>query len=171
MSIIAQLPINPNGSRVRYPVKRFSAPFVGGFYDFGAAGNTNTDLLLIKLSPSSVYVMERINFFANVKDSDWLEGMDTEATFPNFVCSFKFNKSTSVWPEPVRCVNYIDNEEQVVFFRTSRRDEQLLITFSGRVKQTAGMVGINPLLAQVNFTIYEVTDSEWVKKFIAGTAT
>ena len=66
MSLIAQIPINPHGSRVRYPVKRFSAPFVAGAYDFDQVGNT--DLLLYSLSPSSVYCMERINFFANVSE-------------------------------------------------------------------------------------------------------
>lgn len=168
MSIIAKIPINPNGSRVRYPVKRFSAPFVAGGYDFGGAGTLNAGLLLYDLSPSSVYIMERINFFANVAESDWLGGMGAEATFPNFVCTMKYEKSASIWPEPIRCVNYIDNEEQVVFFRTSRKDEQLLITFSGVVTQTPGMVGVDPLLCQVNFTMYEITDQAWCTAFIEG---
>lgn len=164
MSLVAQIPINPNGSRVRYPVKRFSAPFGAGTYNFAQVGNT--DVLLYKLSASSVYCMERINFYANVSEADWLEGMGAEATFPAFTVRFQHSPDVSIWPEPVRCVNYIDNEEQLVFFRTTRQDDNLLITFTGLVNQVAGMVGTDPLLAQVNFTMYEITDQPWIEKFI-----
>lgn len=164
MAVIAEIPINPNGCRVRYPVKRFSAPFGAGIYDFDQAANTN--VLLYDLSPHSVYLMERINFFANISEADWLGGMGAQDTFPAFVVNLKYSKAASLWPEPVRCVNYIDNEEQLVFFRTTRDDDQLLITFNGQVTQVAGSVGVDPLLAQVNFTMYEITDQHWIEKFI-----
>lgn len=164
MSVVAQIPINPNGVRVRYPVKRFSAPFVGGQYDFNQPGNT--DQLLYTLAPESVYLMERINFAANVSEADWLGSMASEADFPGFVVNLKSDQSASLWPEKVRCVNYKSNAEQLVFFRTTQKADQLLITFDGIVNQVPGMVGVDPLLAQVNFTMYEITNQPWIREFI-----
>lgn len=164
MSIIERIPTNPNGSRVRYPVKRFSAPFALGQYDFAQAGNT--DVVLTKLQANSIYCIERINFFAQVAEGVWLESMDTEVNFPAFRLHYQNDDSNSIYPEPVRCVNYLDNAEQLIFFWSTREEENLLITFSGIVNQVAGMVGIDPLLAEVNFTMYQITDQAWNKAFI-----
>lgn len=164
MAIIERIPVNPNAVRVRYPVKRFSAPLVAGQYDFGIAANT--DVNLFRLQANSVYLIERINFFAQAAEADWLESMDTEANFPRFTLHYEFDNANSQFPEPVRCVNYIDNAEQLVFFRNTREQENLLISFAGVVNQVAGMVGLDPLLAEVNFTIYQVTDEAWIRKFI-----
>jgi len=164
MSIIERIPVNPNAVRVRYPVKRFSAPFAAGQYDFAQAGNTNQ--LLLTLQANSVYLIERINFFAEADEADWLRSMDTEANFPAFRVHYLNDDANSLYPEPVRCVNYIDNAEQLVFFWTTREDESLLISFSGIVNQVAGMVGVDPLLAEVNFTLYQITDQPWNKRFI-----
>lgn len=164
MSIIERIPTNPSGSRVRYPVKRFSAPFAAGQYDFNQAGNT--DLVLTRMQANSIYCIERINFFAQAAEADWLESMDTEVNFPSFRLHFLNDDSNSIYPEPVRCVNYLDNAEQLIFFWSTREREDLLITFAGIVNQVAGMVGFDPLLAEVNFTMYQITDEAWNKAFV-----
>lgn len=164
MAIIERIPVNPQAVRVRYPVIRFSAPFAAGQYDFAQPGNT--DQVLLPLEANSVYLIERINFFAQVAEADWLLSMDTAANFPAFKLHYQNDDANSLYPEPVRCVNYIDNAEQLVFFWTTREDENLLISFSGIVNQVAGMVGIDPLLAEVNFTLYQVTDQKWNLNFI-----
>jgi len=164
MAIIAQIPINNNSTRVRYPVFRFSAPLGAGIYDFNIAGNT--DQLLMPLQSNSVYLIERINFFAQAGEADWLESMRTPADFPAFTLRYQNESANSIFPEPVQCVNFVDNLEQLVFFRTTRDRENLLISFTGIVNQVAGMVGLNPLLTEVNFTIYQITDETWIKKFI-----
>jgi hypothetical protein len=166
MALIERIPVNPNSVRVRYPVVRFSAPFFAGQYDFGQAGNTGQ--LVLAMQANSVYCLERINFFAQVSESAWLESMDTAANFPAFALQYEKDSNTPIFPEPVRCVNYIDNAEQLVFFRSTRESERLMISFSGVVNQAADMVGIDPLLAQVNFTLYQVTDDSWNDRFIDG---
>jgi hypothetical protein len=110
--------------------------------------------------------MERINFFANVAEAAWLEGMDTQANFPAFRLHYQNDSAASIYPEPVQCVNYLDNGEQLVFFYTTREGENLLISFSGIVNQVAAMVGIDPLLAETNFTIYQIIDEAWNRAFI-----
>lgn len=164
MAIIERIPVNPKGTRVRYPAKRFSAPFAAGQYNFNQPGNT--DQVLMTLQANSVYLIERINFFAAVGVADWLESMDTEVNFPAFTLRFKKSFNDSIYAEPVRCVNYIDNGEQLVFFNSTREQDQLLITFSGIVNQVAGMVGLDPLLVETNFTIYQITDQKWNAMFL-----
>lgn len=164
MAIIERIPVNPNGVRVRYPVKRFSAPFAAGQYDFNQAGNQ--DIPILPLANNSIYLIERINFFAGIAEATWLESMDTEANFPFFKLHLLKSPATSIFPEPIRCVNYIDNAEQLVFFRSLQKDDTLLITFGGIINQVAASVGIDPMLAEVNFTLYQVINEEWAKKFI-----
>lgn len=164
MAIIEKIPVNPNAVRVRYPVKRFSAPFAAGQYDFNQPGNQNQ--LLLPMQANSVYLIERISFFAQAAESDWLLSMDTEANFPAFRLHYQFDDAHSLYPEPVRCVNYVDNAEQLVFFFSTRENENLLISFSGIVNQVPGMVGTDPLLAEVNFTLYQITDEAWNRRFI-----
>jgi hypothetical protein len=164
MPIVATIPTNPNASRVRYPVRRFSAPFSLGQYDFNQAGNRN--VVLMPLQSNSVYVITAINFFSNAREPDWLEGMGAQADFPAFRLHFENEDGNSIYPEPIQCVNFIDGGEQLSYFRTGRESENLLITFTGLVNQVAGMVGIDPLLAEVNFTIYQILDAKWIKKFI-----
>ena len=164
MSIQVKIPLNPNAVRVRYPVKRFSAPFVAGQYNFAQAGNT--DQLLLRMQANSVYLIERINFFAQAGEADWLLSMDTEPNFPAFRVHYRFDDAVQLFPEPVRCVNFMDDVEQSVFFYSTRENEELLISFTGIVNQVPAMVGIDPLLAEVNFTIYQVVNEKWNKQFI-----
>lgn len=164
MAIIEQIPVNPNAVRVRYPVNRFSAPFLAGQYDFAQAGNTLQTVM--KLASNSVYCLERVSFFANVAESDWLNSMDTVANFPRFRFKYQNSSGQSIFPEPVRCINYVDNAEQLVFFWTTRESDVLQITFEGKVNQVPGMVGVDPLLCEVNFTIYQIVDRDWITGFI-----
>jgi hypothetical protein len=164
LSITEHIPVNPNSTRVRYPVKRFSAPLLLGAYNYGIPANT--DQLLLKMQANSVYLLERFSFFAQSSESDWLESMGAEIDFPSYRIHYRYDDSNSLLAEPVRCVNYVDNAEQLVFFRSTREGEELLISFSGIVNQVAGMVGLDPLLCQVNFTLYQVTDSHWITRFI-----
>lgn len=164
MSILAKI---PRDSRVRYPVARFSAPFAAGVYNFSIPANENV-VLLAPMQVSTVYLIERINFFANVPEGVWLESQDTIANYPNFRLHFLNSPSESLYPEPVRCVNYIDNGEQLIWYASTRSDESLLISFAGLVNQVPATVGIPTLFAQVNFTIYQVQNAEWIELFNRG---
>ncbi len=92
--------------------------------------------------------------------------MDVQANFPGFRLHKEFDSSDSIYPEPVQCVNYMDGIEQLVYFRTLRESDNLLISFGGVVNQVAGMVGVNPLLAEVNFTMYQITDQKFIRHYL-----
>lgn len=153
-------------TRVRYPVKRFSAPLLAGQYNFGIAGNADQQFLAMQ--EDSVYVISSLNFFAQASESDWLLSMDTEANFPKFNLRTQSSNIAGVYAEPVRCVNYRRDTEQLLFVYSEKKDENLLISFSGIVNQVPGMVGTDPLLAEVNMTIYQVFDVPWVTNYKNG---
>lgn len=163
MSVIERIPLNNRASRVRYPPLRFAAPFLAGQYNFNQAANT--DALLMKMSSNSLYLITAFSFFANVADSAWLESMDTKANFPAYRLRFKNGSAPSIFPDPIQCVNYVDNAEQLVYFDSGRKDEELLITFGGIINQVPAMVGQATIYAEINFTIYQITDEAFIREY------
>lgn len=163
MSIISKI---PDDSRVRYPVARFRSDDLNGLgqYDWETAGNTNV-LLLEALVPTSVYLLERIAFFANVSEAAWLESMLTPADFPRVSVRLDGVSGHSIFGDPFRCVNYVDNNEQLIYFKGLQTRANLVATMYGAVGQVPDMVGKLNLLGQINFTVYEIVNREWIKTF------
>jgi hypothetical protein len=172
MSISEYLPTRPGSVKPRFPVKRFQAVFDGGLgiYDFNATGVAafNKNQVLIPINTNSIYLIERQSFYANVSESAWLEAMGAEADFPFFSLHFEKSAAKQVLEEPVWCVNFLDAVEQVSYYRTANTADNLLISFGGQVGQSFPMVGVDPVLAEVNFTIYQITDDKWCKDFLKG---
>lgn len=163
MSIISKIPDN---SRVRYPVVRFQSDPLDAMaqYNWANAGNLRVPLIS-EMTPANVYLIERISFFANVAESDWLESMMTAADFPRIALQFDRIGGASIYGEPFRCVNFIDNNEQLIYFKPQQKNDVMAASMFGKVQQVAGMVGKLTLLAQVNFTVYEITDKAWINLF------
>ncbi len=163
MSIISRIPDN---SRVRYPVVRFVSDNLDelGQYGWENAGNTLAPLMA-EMSASNVYLIERVSFFANVAEAEWLASMLTPADFPRVAIQFNRIGGASIYAEPFRCVNYVDNNEQLLYFMPLQNGDVLAATMFGRVNQTQEMIGSVNLLAQMNFTVYEITDRNWINLF------
>jgi len=149
----------PPKARVRKPQKRFFANFLAGDYDFNQTWNT--EQLVIKLDNNSVYLISRSKFSANIDEGVWLEGLKTEDEFPRYILQKKLKKGLSIYAEPSRCLNYDDDAEEMTYFQTSQKDDELLITFLGVQEQTAAMGFINPLITQVSFIIYQINQADW----------
>lgn len=163
MSVITKLPDN---ARVRYPIARFVSKDlnVASDYDFEDAANTDV-LLMDKLNAGSLYLMERINFFAAAVESDWLKASRTAANFPRVTVRFSGIGGASIFGDPFRCVNYVDNSESLIWMRPTQVNSNLLASMYGKVHQVAGMVGELNLVAQINFTVYEITNRKWIETF------
>lgn len=163
MSIINHIPDN---SRVRYPVARFVSSNLDGFgrYVWENAGNTKVTLMT-DLNANHVYLVERVSFYANVAEADWLESMITPVDFPRIPIAFNRVGGASIYAEPFRAVNYVDNNEQLLYFQALQPEDILVASMFGQVQQTAGMVGKLNLIAQINFTMYEITDRKWIEAY------
>ncbi len=164
MSIISKIPDN---SRVRYPVARFQSAGLDGLgqYEWGTAGNKDVPLM-DSMRPTSVYLIERVSFFANVLEGTWLESMLTPDDFPRISIKVKGVGGQSIFGDPFRCVNYVDNNEQLLYLQCVRPGDQLVATMYGKVLQVPAMAGMLNLLSEINFTAYEITDKDWVTTYM-----
>lgn len=159
MSVIAKIPDN---SRVRYPVAIFESAVLDGFGRYVWADVVSP--LMDDLIPASLYLVERIAFFANAAESDWLTSQITEVEFPRVTLGLR-DFPGAIYGNPFRAVNYQDNAEQLLYFRSPQAGDLLQATMEGSVQQVPGMVGNLTLRAQVNFTVYEITDNRWIETF------
>jgi len=163
MSIISRIPDN---SRVLFPSVLFtSADLDGdGNYSWETPGNTKVTLIET-LNQGHVYLIERASFTANVDLASWLESMLTVADFPRVSVQFPRIGGASIFGDPFRCVNYVENAEMLIYFEALQKGDSLAATMFGKVKQTSGMAGLLNLLAQINFTVYEITDKSWIQEY------
>lgn len=163
MSIISKI---PDDSRARYPVALFESSILdaAGDYNFENAGNTDVELM-DDVTPGAVYLIERINFFGNAIEGDWLEGMKTKVDFPRVSVRFSRVGGASIFADPFRGVNYVDNAESLIYFRTSQKGDTLVTSMFGKIAQVAGMVGKATLRAEINFSIYEIRNQKWISLF------
>ncbi len=163
MSVVIKIPDN---SRVRYPVVEFDSAALSGMaeYDFGVAANLDK-LLMDNVNAGSLYLISTISFFASAVEGDWLKSMKSAADFPRVTVRTSGVGGRSIFADPFRCVNYVDNCDQVIWILPPQKDVQILASMYGLINQVPGMVGSLSIRAQINFTVYEITDSQWIKTF------
>ncbi len=163
MSIITKL---PDDARVRFPVVRFVSSDLdaGSDYKFENAGNKDV-LLMDNLNAGSLYLVERVNFFAGVSETDWLKSAKTANDYPRVAVRFSGLGGASIFGDPFRCVNYVDNSELLIWLRPTQKGSKLLASMFGTIHQVGGMVGELNIDAQINFTIYEINNARWIETF------
>lgn len=163
MALILQL---PPGSQFYQPLVRFTAtfnaPLVGG-YDWNVAGNTGVPFQLIR--KNQLYLIERYSFSATIAEGDFFQAVTTVPTL-----SVRIPRETDkqIYPTPIPLVNYVDGLETLIY-AFSNEDQQLEATFRGQLNQTAPLVGVPTITAQVQFNIYEVKNKDWIENFLGRT--
>lgn len=163
MSIPLKIPIN---SQPSITGNIFSAAFnvpTLNRYDFtNTAANQNVNVL--QLEKWAVYVIERINFAANIPQGEYLEAIDTAGGLPDFQLSTTASNQ-QIFPNRQPLINYVDNLEVIQVFRTQQDNDFLRVSFRGLFAQTAALVGVGTLYAFLQMNIYKIQDVEWIQKF------
>lgn len=154
----------PSDARVRYPVARFRGLFNAGQYNFNDPINENVNIL--EVNRQSIYLIERINFSATIDEGIWLSSQRGVEDYPNFRLDFEKSLSQSIYPEPVRALNYLDNAEQLIYFNSAKDGDILRLTFRGIIDQVAETVGLESIFAQVSFTLYQIDNVIWKNWFM-----
>lgn len=163
MSLILQL---PPGSQFYQPLIRFTAtfgiPLLGG-YDWNVVANTGVPFQLIR--KNQLYIIERYSFSATVPEGDFFQAVQTVPTL-----SIRIPRETDkqIYPTPIPLVNYVDGLETLIY-AYGNEDQQLQATFRGQLTQTAALVGVPTVTAQVQFNIYEVKNKDWIENFLGRT--
>jgi hypothetical protein len=160
MSVIKTI---PKSSRFHLPFIKFTANFnvpTLGEYDFNQPANQNK-VIFPSMLPSSIYMIERINFSATIPEGDFLEALDVTPQ-----ALFRYNiERYPVYMRPLTMVKYVDNMEAVAYFSSLNRAEQLVIDFTGKLFQTAALVGVPSITVEIELNVYEIIDQDWIKAF------
>ena len=145
-------------------VATFNAPTLGA-YDWNVAANTGQ--VVIDLRKQSVFLLEKLSFSATVAEGDFLEAV---TTVPTIRLRRRLDQQ-NVFYKPIPIVSYVDGNDAIQYVWTRTQDnnpDDLIIDFRGVLTQTAALVGIVTITAQVTFNFYEIVNSAWLKQFRAA---
>lgn len=155
MSLVFQIP--PDSTF--YPcevnlVANFNVP-TAGKYDFVIAANTNV-LVLPRLKQNYVYLIERLSIGGNVSENIFLNAIENNPVFR--LKRLKGGESSqNIFPRGYAVINYMDNQDQVTWFESDKKNDEILLTVnSGLLNQTADLVGVTQIKLNLQYIIYEI---------------
>lgn len=138
----------------------FNAYFTGE-YNFSTAANTRQSV--IKLQANSIYIIESYSLGGNIAKEDFLSSI---SIVPAMFLSRKADKQ-GIYTRAIPLTHFYENREAMVYFESKTMNDELLVSFTGRLNQTAPLMGINPAKIVLSFTIYAIDDTVFARNFIA----
>jgi len=132
-------------------------------YDFNDPAIGNTQIVL-ETQPNTVYLIERISFAANLDQGIYLSAL---AATPRFRLKRKI-AAENIHMKEYYLVNYIDNQEMITWFQSDKTGDAILMEVTGRLSQTAEMVGFDPVVVNISFAIYAIEDKNFLIKHKAA---
>lgn len=154
----------PKDSRFIQSLNLFNATFnvpALGQYSFNVPANTGQ--IVFPITKTSVFFIERYSFSCNIPEGAYLENI-IAANVPVFRLRRQAD-GLVIYKKPLPCVNYIDNAEAIVFFNSDNEFDNLIADFTGILNQSAALVGVPVVTAQVTLNLYEIVESEWIRKY------
>lgn len=138
----------------------FSAPF-SGLYNFGIAANAGKTV--IELQANTVYYLDNFTVSGNVASEDFLACISTTPTL-RLYRTFDPPGST-LYARTIPISQFYQNKECTCFVTSQKGGESLLATFQGILNQNSSLVGIDPLIITISFSIYAMDDNEYNRQF------
>jgi hypothetical protein len=156
MALSIQLPLQ--ASQYISTNNSFNAAFSAGYYTFAAVANQKQ--IVIPLEINSVYLIERIFIAGNIPAEDYLSSIDYNLGADNIpllrLNRLKDNSQCHTRPIPV--VQYSINREAPIIIYSDKKGDQLLMTVSGVMVQTAKTLGIDPITLSIGLSIYQINE-------------
>jgi hypothetical protein len=132
-------------------------------YDFtNVAGNQNQ--IVLTMTGSSIYVIERVCFSMSIPEGVFQESIDSAINVPWLI--FKTQKTNAmIFDRPQPFINYLDNLEMLLFIPGNQSQDTIIVSFEAVLNQVAATVGINTIKAFLQLNIYEVQNTDWIRRF------
>jgi len=146
----------------------FNVPVLGKYSFSNVAGNELQSV--IQMPYNSVLLIERCTIGGNISEGNFLDAINT---LPQFTLYRRIDNQI-VYPRSQPVNNYVDNKEIVAWVFAEKQQkgfagpvvpDELLITFTGLLDQTAALVGVTTIKIFVNFAIYIIQDTRFYKQF------
>ena len=142
----------------------FNVPTLGK-YDFtGTIGNQAQHAF--EMVNTSIYYIASVSFSATIPEGDFLSAIDktSKETFPAWRLKFASDR-TIVHPRSFPVVQYFDDTFFETFVYSQQANDFIDIDFTGVLNQTASLVGVIEIKAQVSLILYEIIDQNFVKSY------
>lgn len=159
----------PHQSRFLSTANVFAAAFnvpTPGVYDFGVAGNVRQRIL--ELQPRTAYLLERLTVGGDLAAEDYAEALDLSAAGYPSISFLREQSRQSVYALPVRLPRYVDQAESSAWVYSDSGDDWLVGTLTGRLNQTAALVGRATLRLTVALAVYAIEGTIYQKAFRDG---
>lgn len=132
----------------------FSAAFTG-VYDFGIAANVKQTVL--EMSPGITYFVDNFSFAGNISQEDFLSAVSTT---PYMIMSRK-NDGDRIFTKTLPLNQFASQKPATVFISSNKKNDYLLLTLSGLLNQTANLVGVDPVVFTVSFSVYAIDNNDF----------
>jgi len=138
----------------------FSALFLAGGYDFSVPANTRQSV--IPILPNTLYFLDNFSLGGNIAKEDFLSAINT---VPLMILSLKGDKQ-AIYERPIPLTSFYDNKECTAYCKSKQSNDELQISLSGILNQTAALVGVSPVILTVTFSVYAMDDKTYNAEFI-----
>lgn len=130
----------------------------------------NQDQTVLRMTGSSVYVIERVCFSTTIPEGTFQESIDSAISVPQLI--FKTRKTgQQVFDRPLPFINYVDNLELLLFQPGDQSDDEIIVSFQCILDQVPATVSVNTIKAFLQLNIYEVQNTDWIRRFFYNRAT
>jgi len=152
----------PVGSHTLTPAAEIVATLdvTTGFYVFDSV-----PVHLLKMDASSVYFLDQLTIAANIDQSDFFNGVN-ETVKLSFISS-KSNQRQQNFSDDFSIIS-IQEPIPISNIFYSLDSENILVSFSGSVKQQIGMIDLDKIVFRVSAVVQRVTNQKFVNDLKRG---
>lgn len=132
-------------------------------YDFtNVVGNQEQTVL--QMTGNSIYIIERVCFSMSIPEGVFQESIDSAVSVPQL--TFKTRKTErQIFDRPLPFINYVDNLELLKYVPGDQSGDELLVTFECVLNGVPATVSIVTIKAFLQLNIYEVQNTDWIRRF------
>lgn len=120
-----------------------------GVYDFGF-GTGNVKQKLVDVFQNTSYNLARISIGGNISEADYHDAIET---LPLLRIKRKISGEV-VYKKPYPVNNFIDDQDFSTWFYQDKKDDELNVTLTGVLSQTASLVGKVDIKIFLSITVY-----------------
>lgn len=157
----------PHQARYLQTVSRFAATFnipAVGAYDFGIPANSG--VLVFALQPNTEYLIERVTFSGDLADVDYTGALDLTAAGTVPILSLRRSMdNSSIYETALPFPSFVSQQESAVWVHSDRLGDTVTATLTGRLNQTAALVGVPVVRLSVVFSVYAMESTIYNRAF------
>lgn len=156
----------PTSARYLCPSQSFLADFnvdLDGTYNFSTPANQNK--FLMELQANTAYIFSVMDVGGNVSEEKYLDAIDI---MPTVIFSRKL-KQEFIYRHPIPIVNFSKNSDISAFLTCDQIDD-LLISFNGRLTQTADLVGKMTAKIYIKLHMFAIEGTYYIQEYMDNPA-